>query len=204
MRTVCEWKFDRDDNMLHALLYYNYDELSLEYMGYFNKFLQKELYLYALEHSNHEFMKGALLAGAFPKSIFMAESVIMQMLVYLEDGSKTNYLLNVLLLSEVTLWKNRFLQELIEIIDNFASEPYETNRLLLSYNPIMSIALTADLLTKIAVSRRRYTDQCLNLKNDILSLGKVFNAKIEDENFYKRLIEDADFTNRTVLNIICN
>jgi hypothetical protein len=78
-------------------------------MGFYNEWLKKELYLYALEHSNHEFMKGALLAGAFPKSIFMAESVIMQMLVYLEDGSKTNYLLNVLLLSEVTLWKNRFL-----------------------------------------------------------------------------------------------
>ena len=95
--------------MLYALLYYNYDKLCLEYMGYYNKFLLKELYLYALEHSNHAFMKGALLAGAFPKAIFMSENVIKQMLTYLEDGSKTNYLLNVLLLSEVTLWKNKFL-----------------------------------------------------------------------------------------------
>ena len=90
------------------------------------------------------------------------------------------------------------------MFDNFATETYENNRLLLSYNPMMSIALSADLLTKIAISRRRYTDQCLNLKNDILALGKVFNAKIEDESFYKSLIEDADFRSRTVLSIICN
>jgi hypothetical protein len=69
---------------------------------------------------------------------------------------------------------------------------------------MMSIALTADLLTKIASGRRRFLDECTNLKNDILALGKVFNAKIEDEEFYQRLIEDMDFNGRTVLNIICN
>lgn len=36
------------------------------------------------------------------------------------------------------------------MFDNFASESYENNRLLLSYNPLMSIALTADLLENIA------------------------------------------------------
>lgn len=68
------------------------------------------------------------------------------MLVYLEDGSKTNYILNVLLLSDVTLWKIKYLKELITMLENFSGEKYDTNRLLLSYNPMMSIALTADLL----------------------------------------------------------
>jgi hypothetical protein len=54
-------------------------------------------------------MKGALLSGAFPKEIFMSEDVILKMLIYLEDGSKTNYILNVLLLSEVTQWRNKYL-----------------------------------------------------------------------------------------------
>ena len=103
-------------------------------------------------------MKGALLAGAFDKTIFMSEEVVKMMITYMYDGSKTNYILNVLLLSDVILWKNRYLQQLIEMFDNFASEGYETNRLILSYNPMMSIALSADLLTKIAAGRRRYTD----------------------------------------------
>jgi hypothetical protein len=42
------------------------------------------------------------------------------------------------------------------MFDNFASETFENNRLLLSYNPMLSIALSADLLTKIAKSRRRF------------------------------------------------
>ena len=61
------------------------------------------------------------------------------------------------MLTEVTLWKNEFLEELIETFENFL-EPYEENRLLLSYNPMMSIALTADLLNHIAKKRKRFAD----------------------------------------------
>lgn len=74
------------------------------------------------------------------------------------------------------------------MFENFASEPFETNRLLLSYNPMMSIALSSDLLTKIGNKRRRFNDDCLNLKQRILDLGKVFNGKIDDEEYYKSLI----------------
>lgn len=124
--------------------------------------------------------------------------------MYFEDGSKTNFILNVLLLSDISAWKIRHLQDLLEMIENFVEESYETNRLLLSYNPLLSIALSADILTKIAFSRRRFQDQCLRLKDDILQLGKVFNAKIENEEYYKDLITDIDFKGRTVLSIICN
>lgn len=42
------------------------------------------------------------------------------------------------------------------------------------------------------------------MKKDILELGKVFNSKIDEEEYYEKLIEDKDFSNRTVLSIICN
>ena len=86
---------------------------------------------------------------------------------------------------------------------NFSEETYENNRLLLSNNPLMSIALTADLLSKIALSRRRFLDKCTNLKKATLALGEVFNGKIEDEDKYEKLIMDVDFKGRSVLNIIC-
>ena len=38
---------------------------------------------------------------------------------------------------------------------------------------------------------------------DLLNLGQVYNEKIEDEKYYENLImEDKDFTGRSVLNII--
>jgi hypothetical protein len=126
------------------------------------------------------------------------------MLVYIDDGSKTNYILNVLLESDVTLWRNKFLELLVAKFENFCGEQYDQNRLLLSYNPIMSIALSADLLMRIANKRRRFADECMNLKNSILDLGKVYNEKIEDESYYRELILDKDFRGRTVLSIICN
>jgi hypothetical protein len=39
------------------------------------------------------------------------------------------------------------------MFDNFKDAPYEENRLLLSENPLMTIALTAELLKMIADSK---------------------------------------------------
>ena len=66
------------------------------------------------------------------------------------------------------------------MFENVTGESYDKNRLMLSYNPMMSIALSADLLTKIGDGRRRFKDQCMNLKADILELGKVFNSKHDE------------------------
>ena len=69
-------------------------------------------------------MKKSLLMGAFDDSIFKNDDVIQNMLKFLEDGNKTNYILNVLLLSNVTLWKNDQILELVEMFQNFTEESY--------------------------------------------------------------------------------
>ena len=116
-----------------------------------------------------------------------------------EDGSKTNFILNVLLLTDITLWKTHYLEELIEIFEEYL----EGNQLLLSYNPLMSIALTCDLLTKIGKSRKMFHDRCNDMLEVLLSLGEIYSSKIDDEDQYKALINDKDFNGRSVLNIIC-
>ena len=85
-----------------------------------------------------------------------------------------------MLLSDVSNWKNKFLKELLDMLENFTKETFDKNRLLLSYNPMMSIALTADLLTAISNNRSRFAARCKNLKQDLLQLGKVFNSKLEE------------------------
>lgn len=71
--------------------------------------------------------------------IFREEVVVNQFITLLKGGSRTNYLLNVLNLVDLSIWKNHALKELIGVLDEYESNPMDENRLLLSYNPIMSI-----------------------------------------------------------------
>ena len=71
-------------------------------------------------------------------------------------GSKTIFLLNTLILTDISVWKNKYLGELIEIFDEFVEKGFEENALFLSTNPLMAISLTCELLQKISVSRKRY------------------------------------------------
>lgn len=75
----------------------------------------------------------------------------------------------------------------------FGEDAYEDNRLLQSCNPMQCIALSCELLLNIAGSRKRFENECLGLKDDLLELGKVFNSKIDDEDYYETLLLDVDF-----------
>jgi len=135
------------DNILEALLQGFFEEECLAFMGYYSSFLNKDLFLFALNNNNDLFMQKALLMSAFDKTELQEVEVIEKILVNFEDGSKTNYILNILLLIGIDNWKNNKLKALIDMFDNFTCEDYLENRLILSYNPLMSIALTSEILT---------------------------------------------------------
>lgn len=80
------------------------------------------------------------------------------------------------------------MKELIDIITDYVEENYDKNRLLLSPNPVMSIALAAEILKKIATARRKFENECIKVKGQLMSLGKMYSSKIEDEVFYEKLI----------------
>ena len=52
--------------------------------------------------------------GAFDKQIFKDQKVVEKIFEFWSDGSKTIFLLNTLILTDITLWKNSHLIELIE------------------------------------------------------------------------------------------
>ncbi len=79
---------------------------------------------------------------------------------------------------------------------------YEQNYLLLSSNPLMSIALSAELLNYIGSSRRRFENECSQRCKSILSLGKMFLSKVEDERYFESLMVDKDFRGRPTIKII--
>lgn len=82
-------------------------------------------------------------------NIFEKDKVVEKIIESFEDGSKTLFILNTLLLTQITLWTNEQLAELIELFEHFVEEKFEDNRISSSSNPIMVLALSSELLTKI-------------------------------------------------------
>ena len=39
----------------------------------------------------------------------------------------------------------------------------------------------------------RFENECNGLKDDLLQLGKIYNSKIDDEDYFEGLIMDVDF-----------
>jgi len=88
------------------------------------------------------------------------------------------------------------------VFEDYVKKGFESNFLLLSYNPLMSIVLTAEILKFIATSRKRFENECKKIHADILALGQMYTKKIENERYYESLILDKDFRDRTILKII--
>jgi hypothetical protein len=106
-----------------------------------------------------------LILAAFDKMIFREDSVITEILEILSQGHRTNFLMNVLTLVDISVWKNKHLKELVEIISDYVEENYDKNRLLLSPNPLQSITLAAELLKKVANARRKFENECNKIQN---------------------------------------
>ena len=82
------------------------DPLAIHYMGYYSQFLTYELFLFSLQKNNNYFIQKSLLIGAFEKQELRSPDVVEYMLQCFDDGSKTNFLLQTMLLTEVSLWNN--------------------------------------------------------------------------------------------------
>ena len=124
--------------------------------------------------------------AAFDKNIFREETIINEILQILREGYRTNFLMNILSLVDISVWKNKYLKELIDIINEYAEDPYDKNKLLLSPNPLMTIALACEILGTIIRERKKFDNECLKIQTMLFQLGKMYTKKIEDEPFYER------------------
>jgi hypothetical protein len=93
------------------------------------------------------------------------------LLTILKRGYSTNFILNILSIIDISVWKNKRLKSLIEIINDYVDSKFNQNTLLLSPNPLMSIALTCELLNKIAGARSKFDSECYQIQQNLLKLG---------------------------------
>ena len=151
---VVNWLVVTDDNILISLLSHEYDDLALQYIGYYIDDINVDLLLYWLKFGNEKFLKGALKLSAFDKLIFRESKVMNQIISLLKGGLRIIYLLNILTLVDFSILRSQHLKDLIEVINHYEKDPVENNKLLQSYNPILTICLASDILIKVGNSRK--------------------------------------------------
>jgi hypothetical protein len=105
-------------------------------------------------------------------------------------------------LIDIGVWKNKHLKEILDCIKGYLDDPFDKNRLLLSSNPLLSIALAAEILGKIAESRKKFENECFKIKEDLLKMGKMYSSKIDDQRYYEKLVMSTDYKNRSVIKTI--
>ena len=89
-------------------------------MGYYDQFLTKGLIIYALAQNSTYFMEVALNQQAFDSKDFREPMIIRKLIdMFIEDGSKTNLILNVFLLTDIATWRPPFLEQLLGIFDDY-------------------------------------------------------------------------------------
>ncbi len=79
--------------------------------------------------------------------------------------------MNILTLIDISVWKNKYLKELLDTLNEYIDDPYDKNKLLLSPNPLMTIALACEILGKVSTYRRKFENECTKISKSLLSLG---------------------------------
>ena len=202
IQVLSKWVFKCNDNFLQALLYYDYEHIALELMGIFYHDMTQELLMYCFEKGKEIFLSKSLELSAFNQIYFRDEQIVRKFLDLLKSGLQTNYYLNILTSIDISMWRTNQIKELIEVLETYKDENHEKNQLMLSYNPLMTIALACESLTQIAKNRKKLENQATRAKEDLLALGKTYSAQIDDEDYYEELITDTDFKGRSLLKII--
>lgn len=185
-----------------ALLHQDHNKLAIKMIGYFIHDMNAELLIYCLDYHKEKFLNFSLKLSAFSKFLFKKDEVADKLLELLNSGTNTRYYLDIITMIDISLWKTTKLKKLLSIFGAFGKEGYEKNQLLLSYNPLMTIALSCEILTNIQKNRKKLENQSTTAKNNLLRLGQMYSSKIENEDFYESLVTDTDSRNRSLLTII--
>lgn len=114
-------------------------------------------------------MKYALNEALFGASVFQDKKIKDELMEMLKLKSKTEFILNVCLFADLSMWPQQFeLKDFIEAIGEIPSENrYEQNRIVLCYNPILTICLACEQLNIIGEKVAIFKHECMSLIDDM-------------------------------------
>jgi len=138
-----------------------FSEVSIEYLDNANT----DLLIFAMNNFNELFLKQSLRNSIFGSHIMIEKEIIDEIFSLFKKRCRSELILNVLLFSDLSRWQQTNLRSLLSMIAEIVTEEIEQNRILLAYNPILTIALCAEFLGKISFSKNIFRHQCNIVKN---------------------------------------
>ena len=103
--------------------------MAIEYMGRYKNLVNKDLFIFCLDIGNTDFLQTALTLNAFDHIIFRKTEVMNKIIgilryvlfafKFIREGHRTNFLLNVLVLSDIAIFKIKHVLQLIEVLHEY-------------------------------------------------------------------------------------
>lgn len=109
------------------------------------------------------------------------EEIIKEILKIFEQGSKTELILNILIYTEFHHWEQKHLKVFVKNIKSILISSHENNRILLCYNPILSIALSCEFLSKVGDACNIFEEECKVLIKEMLRLGRKIIYNMDED-----------------------
>jgi hypothetical protein len=160
-----------------------------------------DLLKFAINNENEVFLKYAFRLEVFPAKILSSSLIITFLMDVLQDGTKTELMLNVLIFCDFGSWSHNQIQDFIDFLGEMVDPDKEQNMMYKSYNPILSICLCCEFLEKIGEAISNFAHDCSGLSGDIQGLGECLIDNMEGEHV-QAIFMDTDFLDRTVLKLI--
>jgi len=157
--------------------------------------------VFALRNQNEIFLKFALNESIFGVNFFMDDKVREELLAMLAHKAKTELVLNVCVYADFSRWPQSQLREFIDYVNEITSLGHEQNRILLSYNPILTICLACITLENIGRNISIFHHEGQMLIEQLLTLGAKIIEYMSDD-VVRPMFMDIDFKNNTVLHLI--
>ena len=131
---------------------------------------------------------------------FLNDEDVVRQLLEIFQQTKTELVLNVVGFCEFSRWGQHFIRKFIDCVAEIVNAGYEKNRILLTCNPALAIALASEYLQDIGRYMRVFRRECDDLVKNMLDLGNkiVENFEVNLRVLYCRMrLSRACFWTRT-------
>lgn len=181
----------------------SWDQLAIKYCSFYSKDANYELLRFSIINENEEFLKFALNNKVFSVSVLDCEKSCSMYVEMLKNRTRCDFIINILLYSDFHSWSKNNLAQLYSIFAGIQSDKIENNLILLLYNPILSLAITCELLYRIGNTSSIYKRPTSQLAK---ALQNICDKLVEqlNEDLIRNVYLDTDFRGQTLLRIIVN
>ena len=146
-------------------------------------------------------MRHALDKQLFSEEYLSDENVVAELLSLLSTKAKTEFVLNCMNYANFASWLQTDLSEFIECMREMTENLHYENRIVLTYNPILTIILACEHLERIGAEISAFKHDGETITEGLLLLGEAIIGNMDQEKI-RPVFLDEDYGDRTVLHII--